>query len=100
MPEVLKNLAELITANSIYCTKEVLTCDEAVKYMGISKSYLYKLMCRQEIPHYKPMGKVCYFNRRELEQWLQKTRISTIDEIEQQAQIYCLKKKNTKDELL
>ena len=61
MAEELKQVADLITANTIFCTKEVLTSDEAAKYMGVSKSYLYKLTMRQQIPHYKPMGKMCYF---------------------------------------
>ena len=88
----LKLLADLIASNIIGTAKEVLTSDEAAKYMGVSKSYLYKLTMRQAIPHYKPMGKMVYFNRRELEQWLQNNRVSTDDEIEQQAQSYCIRK--------
>lgn len=87
-----KKVADLITANVISCTKEVLTSDETAKYMGISKSYLYKLTMRNEIPHFKPMGKMCYFNRLELEQWLQRNRISTDEEISQKAQNYCMKR--------
>lgn len=92
MAEELKQVADLITANTIFTTKEVLTSDEAASYMGISKSYLYKLTMKQEIPHYKPMGKMCYFNRMELESWLQSNRVATADEISQQAQAYCMKK--------
>ena len=92
MAEELKQVADLVTANTIFCTKEVLTSDEAAKYMGVSKSYLYKLTMKQQIPHYKPMGKMCYFNRLELEQWLQSNRVSTSTEISQQAQTYCMKK--------
>lgn len=88
----MKQVADLITANIINCTKEVLTSDEAARYLGVSKSYLYKLTMQQKIPHYKPLGKMCYFNRVELEQWLQNNRISTEAEIEQKAQQYCLKK--------
>ena len=62
MAEELKQVADLVTANILFCTKEVLTSDEAAEYMGISKSYLYKLTMRKQIPHYKPMGKMCYFN--------------------------------------
>ena len=87
-----KEIAEIVTANTIFCTKEVLTSDEVAKYMGISKSYLYKLTMRQQIPHYKPMGKMCYFNRLELEQWLQSNRVSTTTEIDQRAQDFCNKK--------
>ena len=92
MKEELKEVADLVSANTIFCTKEVLTSDEAAKYMGISRSYLYKLTMRQEIPHYKPMGKMCYFNRLELEQWLQSNRIATGNEISQRANAYCMKK--------
>lgn len=91
MTSEFKELADQVTANIIFCTKEVLTSDEAAKYMGISKSYLYKLTMRQQIPHYKPMGKMCYFNRAELEQWLQGNRVATSSEISQRAQAYCAK---------
>ena len=90
--DTLKRIADYITANIVNCHKEVLTSDEAAQYMGISKSYLYKLTMRQEIPHYKPMGKMCYFNRLELEAWLQANRIASNDEISQKAQSYCIKK--------
>lgn len=96
MEEELKKVAELITANIINTTKEVLTSDEAARYMGISKSYLYKLTMRQQIPHYKPMGKMCYFNRLELEKWLQGNRVATDGELSQQAQAYCMKKGGTR----
>lgn len=92
MTESNKEIADIVTANTIFCTKEVLTSDEAAKYMGVSKSYLYKLTMRQQIPHYKPMGKMVYFNRLELEQWLQNNRVSTATEISQQAAAYCMKK--------
>ena len=93
MSEQLQQVVDLITANTIFCTKEVLTSEEAAKYLGISKSYLYKLTMNKAIPCYKPMGKLCYFNRHELEAWLQNNRIATAEEIEQQAQEYCLQKK-------
>lgn len=72
--------------------KEVLTSDETAQYLGISKSYLYKLTMRQEIPHYKPMGKMIYFNRKEVEEWVQKNRIATTEEITEKAKTFCMKK--------
>lgn len=92
MSEELRQLAEQVANNTIFCTKEILTSEEAAKYLGISRSYLYKLTMERRIPHFKPMGKLCYFNRQELEQWLQTNRVMTTDDIEQQAQTYCLKK--------
>lgn len=89
--EQLQEVVDLIAANTLFCTKEVLTSDEAARYMGISKSYLYKLTMRGEIPHYKPMGKMCYFNRAELEQWLQQNRCATATEIADRANRYTMK---------
>lgn len=92
----IKVLAEEISANIYLNVKEVLTSDEAARYMGVSKSYLYKLTMTQQIPHYKPMGKMCYFNRLELEKWLQGNRVSTANEISQRAQSYCMGKGGAK----
>ena len=84
-------ITKLVTDKTLFCTKEVLTSDEAARYMGISKSYLYKLTMRHQIPHYKPMGKMCYFNRAELEAWLQNGRVATSEEISERANNYCMK---------
>jgi len=78
-------------ANALLTTKEVLTSDEAATYMGITKSYLYKLTMRREIPHSKPRGKMCYYNRKELEEWLQRNRVATDEELEAQARQYVAK---------
>lgn len=90
--EEMQQVVDNVVDKTIFCTKEVLTSDEAARYMGISKSYLYKLTMKQEIPHFKPMGKMCYFNRVELEQWLQSNRVATSSEISQKANAYCMKK--------
>lgn len=86
MTEELQQVADLITANTIFCSKEVLTSDEAARYLGVSKSCLYKWTMTRQIPHYKsPTGKLCFFNRAEVEAWMQTTRVATDDELEQQA---------------
>lgn len=90
--EEMQQVVDNVVDKTLFCTKEVLTSDEAARYMGISRSYLYKLTMRKEIPHYKPMGKVVYFNRAELEQWLQSNRVSTTSEVNKKAQAYCMKK--------
>ena len=50
--------------------KTVLSTTEACQYMGIAESYLYKLTSAKKIPHYKPNGRMIYFNKQELDQWL------------------------------
>lgn len=56
----------------LYEAKEMLTTKEAADFMGISVSMLYKFTCRQEIPYYKPRGKMVYFDRQELQEWMRK----------------------------
>jgi excisionase family DNA binding protein len=71
--------------------KETLNFKEAAKYLDVSRSHLYKLTYRKEIPHYKPRGKQVYFERRELDQWLLQNRQKTKAEIEQAAIDYVVK---------
>lgn len=93
MEEELKKVADLVTAQTIYCQKEVLTSDEAAKYLGVTKSCLYKWTMARAVPHYKsPTGKLCFFNRAELEGWMQSNKVLTNDELEQRAQTHCMKK--------
>lgn len=87
MQEELKQVADLITANTIFCTKEVLTSEECAKYLGVSKSCLYKWTMTRQIPHYKSQtGKIVFFNRQEIEAWMQSNRVATDAELERQAQ--------------
>jgi len=55
--------------------KDLLTTVEAAEYLGLKKSYLYKLMMKKKIPYYKPHGKLCFFDRNELDQWLRNIHI-------------------------
>lgn len=70
-------------------TKEVWTTNELCRATGFSKSYVYKLTSTRAIPHYKPCGKMVFFNRQEVEAWLQRNRVSTAAEIAGRAQIIC-----------
>ena len=50
----------------LFLSKNVLSFDEASKFLNLSKSYLYKLTSGNLIPHYKPQGKMLYFEKAEL----------------------------------
>lgn len=76
--------------------KSVLNFDEVAVYTGLSKSTLYKLTSGKMIPHYKPSGKLLYFDRKELDSWLLQNRVHTTEEINQQAVDYCYKEKGGK----
>jgi len=71
--------------------KEVLNFSEACNYLDISASHLYKLTSQKLVPHFCPQGKKLYFNRIELDEWLQRNRQVSSDEIEQEAANYIIK---------
>lgn len=61
--------------NRIFVTKEMLTTEEVAAYLGISLSQIYKFTCNMVIPHYKPRGKMVYFDRKEIVKWMRKNHI-------------------------
>ena len=85
MHEIMNVLA-VIKQLLLLGTKNVLNMDDASLLTGFSKSHLYKLVCAKEIPHFKSRGgKITYFKKEELEQWMLNYRVATHEEIEQQA---------------
>ena len=70
--------------------KNVLTVEEAARYMGISKSDLYKKTSNRTIPHFKPRQKMIYFDRVQLENYLKQNPVQTTDELEAKASTYTL----------
>ena len=73
--------------------KEVLTFNEACDYTGISRSYLYKLTSLGKIPHSKPNGKMLFFEKRKLVEWLLQNKRKSQDEIEAEAVAYTMNKR-------
>jgi excisionase family DNA binding protein len=88
MLDQLDHKLDRIERYSLLAAKNVLTFDDVAFLTGMSKSYLYKLTCSQQIPHYKPNGKQIYFDRQEIEDWLKQNRIATAKEIDQNATNY------------
>jgi excisionase family DNA binding protein len=72
--------------------KRVLTFSEACDFTGLSKSYLYKLTASRQVPHFKPNGKMIYFDVKELEAWLLSNPIKTADQINRESDAYLIKK--------
>lgn len=86
--ERLERIEKLLTNN-----KEVLTFEEACEYMGVSRSFLYKLTSRRQIPHSKPNGKMIFFEKQKLNLWLLRNKRKSEVEIESEALKYTLTNK-------
>jgi len=80
----LEKIRMLLVDQSIF-HKDVLNFKEAAQFLSISNSYLYKLTSSGQIPHYKPEGKLIYFQRAELQNWLLRNRVKSADDIESTA---------------
>ena len=73
-----------------FMNKNVFSFEEASTFLSLSKSYLYKLTSGNLIPHYKPQGKMLYFEKSELEAWLLQNPVKTRQQIDIEAQRYVL----------
>ena len=55
--------------------KEVLTVEEASRFMDIARSSLYKMTSDRSIPFYRPNGKMIYFEKADLMAWIRQNRV-------------------------
>lgn len=88
MTEDIQEQLNRIERNSLLASKNVLNLEDVALLTGLSKSHIYKLTYRHEIPFYRPNGKQIYFDRKELEDWMKRNRVATVDEIDQAATNY------------
>lgn len=58
--------------DTLYTNKDILNMKEVCLFLDISQSMLYKLTCNEEIPHFKPRGKMIFFEKKELIKWIKK----------------------------
>ena len=69
--------------------ENVLRVDDVAIMLGLTRSYIYKLVAWRKIPHYKPTGKIVFFKRDEVEAWALGNRIPTSEELNNKALNYC-----------
>lgn len=68
--------------------KEVYTTPEAALYLGVSERHIYRLTASRKIIVYKPEGKLCYFKKTDLDEYVLRNRIPTSAELQEQAIAY------------
>ena len=55
--------------------KDVLTVEEASRFMDIARSSLYKMTSDRSIPFYRPNGKMIYFEKADILAWIRQNRV-------------------------
>ena len=83
----LQQIKQFIKEQSIL-KKDILTLEETTWYLGLSKSSIYKLTSKREIPFYSPGGKKLYFKKSEIDNWVYKSKIALISEVENEVENY------------
>jgi excisionase family DNA binding protein len=77
--ETIRIIQDEVRRVTLLVQKKALTMDEAVLLTGLKKSYLYRLCSTRKIPHHKSEGgKVTYFDRQELEDWMLHQKVDVI----------------------
>ena len=84
-------LSTTATEMMAICQKPILTAKEMAAYMGIKLSTLYKMTHNNVLPYSKPNGKMIFFDRVEVENWMRSNRYATQQELATQAAAYCQK---------
>ena len=77
--------------------EEILSLNEAAKFLCASKSFMYKMTSQKLIPHYIPSRKKIYFKKSDLEDWLLKNRIPPSSEFETNTECYLSNPLKTKN---
>ncbi len=88
--QILEKLAtiEKMLAEQALAVKSIFTFQEACLFLNVSTSHLYKLTSGMQIPHFCPNGKILYFKKEELENWMLQNRRFTKSEIAEKAAAY------------
>ena len=61
--------------------KNIFTVDEVINYTGFSQKQIYKLTSTRAIPHYKPSGRKLFFKKDEIDEWISRGRVDTLDDL-------------------
>lgn len=85
--EIMKRLdaIEKRIQQSLLLSKPILNFQEFCTFCGISESHGYKLTSNRQVPHFKPGGKMVYFRRVEVEEWLLSNPVKSNDQLEAEA---------------
>lgn len=66
--------------------KQIMSFEQFCEYASISKSHGYRLTHSLSIPFYRPTGKLIYFEKAEVDKWLRRNRVKSMDEIKELAE--------------
>lgn len=78
--EEVENLKKEIKKSYLF-RKRIYTIRETSIVTGVSISYVQKLISTNQIPYSKPNGKLIFIKRRDLEKFLMRNYVPTVDNV-------------------
>lgn len=90
-----ENEINVLQIAKIVVHKEILSFKEAIFYLDVSESFLYKLTSKKSIPFTKPNGGKIYFLKKDLDKWMLQNMSITMEQKEEEILDYL--RKNSKN---
>lgn len=89
---LLNKIKELLNSAGGAVPSKPMSFDETLEYLGVSKSFLYKMTSSAQIPHSK-RSKRLFFEKSVLDSWLLENKVRTVSEIKDLANTFLSSKK-------
>ncbi|MBV7270142.1 helix-turn-helix domain-containing protein [Winogradskyella luteola] len=75
---------DYVQKTQLIAFKEILSFREALIYLDVSESFLYKLTSKGAIEFTKPNGGKLYFKKSDLDNWMMKNESTSKEQLEQE----------------
>lgn len=62
-------------------SKQILSFKEAIEFMSVSKSFLYKMTSEGRITFFKPNNGKIYFRKVDLENWMMQNEQKSVEQL-------------------
>jgi excisionase family DNA binding protein len=86
LADVLKHLKAV--EDRLFMEKEMLSVQEAARYMDVSRDFIYRLTAAHEVSFYKPTSKLVFIPRKELDEYMHRNVIYSTTEIQRKAVVF------------
>ncbi len=95
LKEALTEILSGHTSPSTPHVPDILDAKQAADFLRLQLSTLYEKTSEKRIPHFK-RGNKLYFNRQQLQAWLEEGKVKTTDELQGEAASYSMHRESKK----
>jgi excisionase family DNA binding protein len=93
LKQALSEIMDERTAHSTSDVPDIMDVKQAANFLRLQITTLYEKRSQKSIPHFKKGNKL-YFNRDELQTWVQEGKVKTVGELQGEAATYTRRKQS------